>query len=498
MLTSPWFVLFLLGLEVLYYSLPGRVQWKLLLGASLAFYLWMGPEYLGFLLLTTVTTWLEAVRMDRNLRDLPPGKRREARGRNNGILRTYLLVNGFMLLLCKACLVRPFSALVEGGRLSFLTLGLPLGLSFYLFQSVGYVLDVYYGRGRAEASLPRVALFVSYFPQLIQGPVSRFSQLGEQLYREHPFNGKQVSFGIQRMLWGYFKKLVIADRVAPAVAVLRGPEGVGAGFGLLTLLYALQLYADFTGGIDIVLGLSQTLGIRLAENFRRPFFSKNTAEYWRRWHMTLGEWMKDYIFYPVSVSKPMLKLSKAARLRWGAFGKRLPLYLASGVTWLATGLWHGLTPNFVLWGMLNWGIITISSELEPLYAWFHSRFPWKEKHWYGFFEIGRMFLLMNLIRVCDLFPSPAEYFRRIGSLFSRASAIAELGLAPLDWGILGTGTAMMLLVSIFQERRGSLREWFWVRPRLRQVLMFALFLAVVFMGRYGVGYDASSFIYNQF
>ena len=128
-----------------------------------------------------------------------------------------------------------------------------------------------------------------------------------------PYNGKQESFGLQRMLWGYFKKLVIADRIAVAVLALKGPEHTGLSFFVLTCFYAIQIYGDFTGGIDIAIGLSEALGIRLPENFIRPFFSKNIAEYWRRWHITLGEWMKEYVFYPVSVSASMRKLSKSAR-----------------------------------------------------------------------------------------------------------------------------------------------------------------------------------------
>ena len=203
---------------------------------------------------------------------------------------------------------------------------------------------------------------------------------------------------------------------AAAVIALRGPQFTGVGFFLLTLFYAVQIYADFTGGIDMTIGLSQALGIDLAENFIRPFFSKNIAEYWRRWHITLGEWMKSYIFYPISVSQPMLKLSKKARSSMGNFGKRLPVYVASIATWLVTGIWHGITPNFILWGMMNCFVIVVSEELNPLYEKFHNRFGWKEKKWYGAFEILRMFLLMNLIRIVDLFPNVADYFRRMGSL----------------------------------------------------------------------------------
>jgi len=496
-LTSLYFAVFAAVLGVLYYSIPGRFQWQLLLTASVVFYLWAGEEYLIFLLFTAITTYMATMQMAKNQARQSGKSKTAIRKQNRWLMAACLTANFGMLFLCKACLIKPFSLAVTDSPVSFLSLGLPLGISFYLFQTMGYVVDVYRGSVPAEGNFFRLLLFSSYFPQLIQGPISRYSRLAPQLFGQHAFDGKQVSFGAQRMLWGYFKKLVIADRIAPAVTVLRGMEG-GSAFAALTVFYAVQLYADFTGGIDVVLGLSQILGVTLPENFIRPFFSKNTAEYWRRWHISLGEWMKEYIFYPVSVSKPMLRFSKAARRRFGNFGKRMPVYLASAVTWFVTGIWHGLTPNFILWGMLNWGVIVISGELEPVYRRFHSRFRLKEKRWYGCFEMARMFCLMNLIRVCDLFPRVSDYFRGLVSLWERWEPIAIPGLTGVDIAILLLGCAAMLLVSLIQERRGSVRELLWEKTAVGYCVNGALLLAVVLTGSYGVGYNAASFIYNQF
>ncbi|MBQ8833484.1 MAG: MBOAT family protein [Oscillospiraceae bacterium] len=465
--TSLTFGLFAGALLFLYYRVPGRAQWAVLLLGSLVFYLSAGAEYLPFLLLAAATTFFAARFM---------AKRTEKAAKRRALLLC-LLADFGLLAVCKCA-----------GYL-------PMGISFYLFQSAGYVIDVYRGTAKAEGNFLRHALFVSYFPQLVQGPISRHGQLEPQLFHSHEYDPKEVSFGIQRMLWGAFKKLVIADRVAPAVVALK--ECRGLGFLLLTVLYAVQIYADFTGGIDIALGLSRCFGITLPENFRSPFRAKNTAEYWRRWHITLGEWMKDYIFYPVSVSAPMRRLSKAARKRWPKFGKRLPVYAASFATWFVTGIWHGVTPNFLVWGLLNCAVIVISEELTPLYKKFHSRFRLKEKKWYGGFEITRMFLLMNLIRACDLFPNVGDYFRRLGSLFTPWTwecALPDLGLTGLDWAILALGVALMLGLGQLRD----IQETLWQRPALRYCLLFLLFLAVLLLGKYGVGYDAAAFIYNQF
>lgn len=519
-LTTVTFAIFALSLLVLYYLLPGKLQWPLLLIASYCFYLWAGIEYLGFILVTTLTTYgctrIMAAALSRqeaylfqNKASLSREEKKQYKARVKSRNRVWmilcLVINFGMLAVCKLCIGSAFGELIKETGASFLTLGLPLGISFYMFQSMGYVVDVYRGTVAAEKNFFKVALFVSYFPQLIQGPISKFSQVGSQLCEHHPFDGKQVSFGLQRMLWGYFKKLVIADRIAVAVIALRGPEYTGMGFFLLTVFYAVQIYADFTGGIDMTVGLSQALGITLPENFIRPFFSKNIAEYWRRWHISLGEWMKAYIFYPISVSNPMLKLSKAARARMGNFGKRLPVYVASVATWLCTGIWHGVTPNFVLWGMMNCFVIVVSEELAPLYEKFHNRFHLKEKPLYGAFEILRMFLLMNLIRIVDLFPNVKDYFSRMWSLLSFSNfamlwdgRMLKLGLSALDYGVLLGGIAVMFTVSLVQEKKGGVRQLLWTRPVLRYSLMLLLLIAVLLLGHYGIGYNASNFIYNQF
>ena len=481
--TSFSFLLYIGIALALYYIIPRRGQWVLLLMASCGFYLYSGLDNFSFIFLTTASTYGTARIVDRTQALFD---RKKAKQKSKKWIWLCLSLNFGLLAICKV-------------RFTFQNILLPMGISFYMFQSIGYVLDVYRGSIKAERNPFKFALFVSFFPQLIQGPISKFGKLAPQLFGEHPYNGKQVSFGLQRMLWGYFKKLVIADRIAVAVLALRGPEHTGLSFFVLTCFYAIQIYGDFTGGIDIAIGLSEALGIRLPENFIRPFFSKNIAEYWRRWHITLGEWMKEYVFYPVSVSFILRKLSKSARNRWPKFGKRLPVYAASFATWLCTGIWHGITPNFLLWGMMNCTIIVLSEELTPLYERFHNRLHWKQKSWYGAFEMLRMFVLMNLIRIVDLFPNVGEYFRRLGSLFSSFRVpFLGLGLTELDYGILICGVVLMLTVSLLQERFGSVRELLWDRTGLRYALTIGLFLVVLLMGNYGIGYDAGNFIYNQF
>ena len=519
--TSFNFLLFAAGILLAYYLIPGRLQWVLLLAASYFFYLRAGTELLFFILFSTATTYGATVfisslwakqkaYLHTNKAILSADEKKQYKSKVKSKARFLMILclslNFIVLAFCKACLINPLHDFIQGnGRLSFLTVGLPMGISFYMFQSMGYVLDVYHDKAEAERNPLKLALFVSFFPQLIQGPISRFREISTALFEPTPFDGRRVSFGLQRVLWGYFKKMVIADRIAVAVIALRAANEPGAMFAVLTLFYAIQLYADFTGGIDITIGLSEAMGITLPENFIRPFFSKNIAEYWRRWHRTLGTWMKDYVFYPISISRPLRSLSKSLRKNHPVLGKKLPVYVATAATWFVTGIWHGLSPNFIVWGMMNCAVIIASEEMTPLYEKFHHRFGFKGKKWYDWFQILRMFLLMNLIRACDLFPHVGDYFRNLASLFTvhnwhilTDGTLMKLGLSGLDYGIIAAGVGVLFTVSLIQEH-GSVREALWEKSVwLRYSLTIALLLIVILMGHYGIGYNASNFIYNQF
>ena len=530
LLTSYEFLGFLAVLLVLYYLVPRGFQWKLLLAASYLFYFVAGPLFPLYILVTTATTYLVSCRIEgigrrqsvylkENKGSLSKEEKKAYKQKNKTAqwrwMLACLLFNLGILAVVKYgnFAISNINGLVQalGGRGEFGLLGIivPMGISFYTFQSMGYLIDVYRGVVPAERNFFRLALFVSFFPQLIQGPISRFGDLSQTLFSEHPFEGKTLCLGLQRVLWGYFKKLVVADRVVTGITTItRGgiSEYEGAYVFVGMMFYALQLYADFTGGIDITIGVAQAMGIRVAENFNRPFFSKSIKEYWNRWHMTMGSWFTDYIFYPISVCKPMLKFSKFARAHFGeAVGKRMPVYLSSFAVWSATGIWHGASWNFIVWGLANWVVIMISQELEPLYARFHGRFSVQGKWGFKLFQVLRTILLMSSLRIFDCYRDVGTAFRMFGTLFTRWNwqilwdgSLLELGLSGLDYGILAAGLLMMVLVSLVQ-RTGSVREKIAARPYPERFLLwYGLFLLVLLMGAYGVGYDASQFIYNQF
>lgn len=527
--TSYEFLEFLLVLLLLYYLIPAGWQWKLLLAASFFFYFCASPVYCAYIAVTIVTTWaagcmIGAARRKRDAYLQENGEnlgkegkkayKAQVKRRTWRFTLACLLLNLGILAVVKytnfviANVNAVIDALGSGSPIRFFNIILPLGISFYTFQAMGYIIDVYRGTVEAERNPFKFALFVSFFPQLIQGPISRFGDLKQTLFERHPFHGPTVSLGLQRILWGFFKKLVVADRIVAGVNVLihDADAYTGAYAFVGMLFYALELYADFTGGIDITIGIAQMLGIRVTENFNRPFFSKNIKEYWNRWHITMGSWFTDYIFYPISVCKPMLKLSKFSRKRFGeVVGKRVPVYLSSFAVWFATGVWHGASWNFIVWGLGNWLVIMVSQELEPLYAKFHGRFHVKEKFGFRLFQVIRTVLLMSVLRMFDCYRNVPLTFRMIGSMFTARNwnvlwdgSLLRIGLSGTDYAVLLFGLVLLVTVSLVQ-RRGSVRAKIGALPYWgRFAIWYGLFLVVLLAGAYGIGYDASQFIYNQF
>jgi len=522
--TSYEFIGFLLVLFISYYLIPKRHQWKLLLVFSYLFYFIAGPVYLLYITATTITIFFFALkienlskRKDENFSGDKKVHKALIKNKKWRLLLFALIINIGILAISKytnfaianANSVLRFFGVAAEKQFGFRNIIIPLGISFYTFQAVSYLIDVYRGTVTAERNPFRFALFVSFFPQLIQGPISRFGDLSKTLFLPHSFDRIQVSYGLQRILFGFFKKLVIADRVAVGVTeIIREPDIYNGAFVFIGMFFfALELYADFTGGIDITIGVAQVLGIKVAENFRRPFFSKSIKEFWKRWHISMGTWFTDYIFYPVTVSKPMLRLSKWSRKNLGtALGKRIPIYLASFIVWFTTGLWHGASWNFIVWGLANWIVIMISQEFEPLYNRFHNRFPRVEEQTaFKLFQIIRTILIMNMIRSFNYYRDVPLTFRMWGTMVTERNwrivfdgSLLGLGLSMADYVILLLGVVLLVWVSL-KQRNGAVREYISAKPYwVKFVIWYGLFLSVLIFGAYGIGYDASQFIYNQF
>ena len=528
--TSYEFIGFVALLLVLYYLIPKRFQWMLLLVASYVFYILADPMYLPYILVTTFTTYAAALimqkdadktsdylklhkeDMEKDARKAYKAARKKVRAR---IMTLCILINVGILMFVKYVnfIIGNVNSVLQvgdpAGQFALLDVIVPMGISFYTFMALSYIIDVYRGTVRAESNPGKLALFITFFPHIVQGPISRYGDLSVTLFEEHAFDKTKVSFGLQRIMWGFFKKLVVADRIMPAVTTVIGDtEGGHRGMYALVcvIFYTIELYADFTGGIDITIGIAEALGITVKENFERPYFSMSLKEYWRRWHITMCSWFRDYIFYPVSGSKWLQKFTKFSRKTFGEkVGRRLPVYISSFIVWFTTGLWHGASWNFIVWGLLNYLVLMISEEFEPLYDRFHNRFKWSNTRAYDLFRILRTFLLICVLNLFDCFEHVGDTFKMLASIFTvhnwnelAEGGLLNIGMSGLDYLIILLAVIVMITVSLIQRKESVRVQIAALKYPVRVLIWFGLFLCILLVGAYGIGYDSSQFIYNRF
>ena len=506
----PFLIFFALSLG-LYYIIPKRFQWIALLLYSLAFFYFSTEEIytVAYVVAAVLVTTLCA-RGITKAKEAGKGKRAKlwlALGLvvNLGILATLKYSNFFINNVNFA-----LSLVKSPARVPQLNLLAPLGISFYTMSVVGYLLDVYWSICPAQPNLVKTALFVGYWPQLTSGPITRYNDVKDQLYAGHKFNSRQIAFGMQRMLWGIFKKLVISARLGVIVDTIYGDTVTYGGFYIwvAAVSFLFQLYTDFSGCMDIILGASECYGIILPENFRSPFFSRSVQEYWQRWHMTLGAWLKDNILYPVLRSRPWKAMTKWIRAHWGKkAAKQIPSILGMLFVWLFMGLWHGGKWKFIIgMGVYFWFLIAMAQVLEPVFKKIiaalkintdcFSYHLFQSLRVFGLAVIGNMFFrldsFMDTLRTisASLLPQNPEIFFD-GSLFN-------LGLDGPNFIVMVIALLVLLIVSILQEK-GSLREQIAKQNLVfRWVIWYALIFSILIFGMYGPGYNPADFIYRGF
>ena len=252
---------------------------------------------------------------------------------------------------------------------------IPVGISFYTFQSVSYLIDVYNEKYESEKNFGKYLLFVSWFPQLLEGPINRYDAMKSSLFRDHGWDAQRAYESLLLILFGLFKKYAIAEQLAPLISQMFDQINVqipGSVVTLGILLYSAQQYADFSGGIDIVIGASKLFGVYMAPNFRQPYFATSLGDFWRRWHISLGAWMRDYVFYPFALLKGMQKLGKwfTGRFhgKWGRhLGRTVPACIANIVVFLIVGIWHGAEEHYLAWGAVQWSDYCTERPSEPFF-----------------------------------------------------------------------------------------------------------------------------------
>lgn len=537
--TSFKFIAFVMVTVAVYFLFPvKKYQWTVLLAASYTFYLLAGYKYAAFIVFTTISVYYLALAIDKIAqrasaelkehkqdwdREQKKEHKAQADRKKRRVMALAVVINIGILAFLKYSnfLIGSLNSLAGicglDASIPALRLFLPLGISFYTFQSVGYVVDVYRGKFPAERNFAKLALFVSFFPQIIQGPISFYNKLAYQLYEPHGVDFTRMKHGVELILWGFFKKLVIADRALPAIKCIPWDyaDYSGTTIGFVILLYALQLYTDFSGGIDVSRGVAQILGIDMVQNFKRPYFSISINDYWRRWHITLGAWMKEYVFYPLALSKHFTNVSK--KIRASRFGgskagahvaKVLPTSVASLIVFLLVGIWHGATWKYVAFGLWNGGIIMLSTLLEPLFELATVKLRINVKAlWFHCFRVLRTFLIVLVGYVFDVALSFRDSMTMFSMMFTKQSLSAfshevmKLGLNRMDYILLAVCTVFLFGVSLVQEHHsdGSIRAMLDEKPFIvRYLFLFVGIAAILIFGKYVSGMGGAEFVYMQF
>lgn len=506
--TSFYFLCFLLTVILLYYAVPKKVQWCVLLLASIAYYLLSGNGILIlYPVLTCLIVWFCACRIGKS-----EGRtvRRVFLAAGIGLPVGVLVVLKYVNFGINT--VNGISALFGGGRaVSGFDFLVPLGISFYTFSVLGYLIDVYNQIATPQTNYLKLLCFELYFPAVLSGPIMKYRETAEEFYQPHSFDYRQVTFGAQRILWGFFKTLVISERLNLIVNTVYGNYAVYRGIYIwfATACYAFQLYTNFSGCMDIVLGISQIFGITLPENFRTPFLSQTIQEYWRRWHITLGVWMKEYVFYPLLRTGLFMKLGKTLKKKLGKKrGKQLTTFCAMFILWLTVGIWHGGDWKFVIGsGLLHWCYIVAGELIAPLGERFFAKTGIRsDSKGVQAFRVLRTFFLVNIGFVFFRADNVGAALQMLKLSVSTQplqipfrQGIFGLGLDFIEFTIAVVSLVILVVVSVLQNKGIRIREAIAAKSLpVRWMIWYALLFYTILLGYYGPGYSAAEFIYQGF
>ncbi len=556
-----------LPLVLLCYQLfPAKFRWVVLLGANIVFYSTFSIKAYAFVIFASGVIWLAALLMERmesqksaalkSLKapakpadstaaaDAAPSAKAAAKDKSHALesadkgnlkeqkariraafqkREKALLAAGILLLLAVLLYLKYsnfFAANINavldalrpgvGGRLPIRALLLPLGISFYTLQAIGYLCDVYWQKIPAQKNPFKLLLFLSFFPTIIEGPITPYAQVQESLFAGTSLDPDQVIQGYARIAWGAFKKLVIADRLYPAVMELYNmtydPHGVAVVAA--AVLFTLMEYMEFSGCIDMAIGSARVFGIVLPENFRQPFFAKNAAEFWRRWHISLGVWFKTYIFYPVSTGKLVRHWSSFSKDKMSRHLSRLGVSaIALLPVWLANGLWHGPEWKYLFFGVFYFVILMLEQGFEPVGDALLSKLHLDKDHpavtairmlrtWAVIFTGELFFRADNLAAGFRMF---FGMFRDFGLHRLWDGTVWTWRVDGADWIIILLGLCVVAAVSIAKERGVNVLERILQKPLpVRWAVGLIAVIVLVMFGLYGPGFTEVDLIYAGF
>ncbi len=469
----------------LYYSIPYRFRWILLLCASYIFYMFYQPKYLLLIIFLTFINYFFALQMGK---EPVKSKRKKlllfSLASHLGVVFIFKYYNFFNDSL--RVVLGHFNLFYDAPTLS---LFLPIGLSFYAFKSLSYAIDVYRGDQIPERHLGHLGLYIAFFPQLLAGPIERAKRLLPQFYERYDFDYRQVTDGLKLMLWGFFQKMVIADNLAPLVdSVYNHPtQYEGASLMMATLFFTFQIYCDFSGYSDIAIGAAQVMGFRTMDNFNRPYFSKSIQDFWRRWHISLSTWFRDYLYIPLGGNRVSIP-------RW---------YFNLLIVLMICGLWHGANWTFVIWGGIHGFYLVFAAFTQGLRNKIHQAFGLNGlpklhlclKGLITFSLVSFAWIFFRANSVSEAFYIISHLFTGWGSLGIEALKDTPF-LGPLKFKLM-IGMASIGILLFVHLLQGDDSFVLWLsekRMGWRWSIYYSMILTILLFGHFG----SKEFIYFQF
>lgn len=476
------FLIFFPIVICIYFIIPKGQKYIWLLLSSYYFYMNWNPKYIVLILASTISSYFTAILIEKT---------------NNK--KKIFVTFGIAFNLCILMFYKYFNFLLDNINRIFevfqvpiinnkFDVILPVGISFYTFQVIGYIIDVYRKEIYAEKNFLKYALFVSFFPQLVAGPIERSKNLLIQINKEHSFDYLRVKQGLLLILWGVFQKVVIADRVAIIVNQVYNnyADYYGLQIILATIFFAIQIYCDFASYSTIAIGAAKVLGFNLMNNFNSPYFSTSISDFWRRWHISLSTWFRDYLYIPLGGNR----VSKSRK------------HFNIMIIFLASGLWHGASWNYVFWGFLHGLYQIIGDVFRPI----------RHKIRNSFNINNKLVKIMNVIITFVLVDFAWIFFRAksfkeginiirhvfITSNKSILECIYSLGLNKANLIIIIMAIVILMLVEIFKDRINIIEEITKKNMFFRWSVYYCIIFCIIIFGVYGIGYDQSQFIYFQF
>lgn len=462
------FAVFFIISVICYYTVPKKMRWGVLLLSSIIFYVWSVPYLIIYLLFSAVTTFLFGRWAEKH------------KEHGKAVLAVVIAANLLVLLTVKFAPLRGIQLLA------------PMGISFYTLQVIAYCVDVYKGKTEAQSNFFKYLLFVSFFPQILQGPIPRYDQLKEQLFEGHAFDYRTVKFGFQLILWGMFLKMAVADRAAIFVNAVFSEYHLyeGTVLAVAAVLYSIQLYTDFLGCVCIAMGAAEVYGIHLKTNFARPYMAVSIKDFWRRWHISLSSWLRDYVYIPLGGNRK---------------GK-IRRYINLIVTFLVSGIWHGSGLQYIFWGLMQGGYQVAGEILEPIRKNLRIVLKIKEESVvYTLWQRVCTFVLITIswviFRASNL-RAGLSMLKRIATDFTPwvffDGTLYEFGIEARSFLALILCIILVIVVEHFQEK-GNIRK---MLEKQHIIVRWSIYLGaialVAILGVYGPGYHATQFLYGQF